>query len=53
MPHFGIPFKPKPQENKHVEACPFSFELRDKEKQTLKERKIEELRKGEVIQINK
>ncbi|XP_033905623.1 targeting protein for Xklp2-A-like isoform X1 [Acipenser ruthenus] len=51
MPHFGIPFKPKPQENKHVEACPFSFELRDKEKQTLKERKIEELRKGEVTKF--
>ncbi|MGH0188905.1 UNVERIFIED_CONTAM: hypothetical protein FKN15_032303 [Acipenser sinensis] len=51
MPHFGIPFKPKPQENKQVEACPFSFELRDKEKQTLKEKKIEELRKGEVTQF--
>ncbi|XP_064420681.1 targeting protein for Xklp2 isoform X2 [Latimeria chalumnae] len=48
MPHYGIPFKPKPLENRNVEICPFSFDSRDKERQVLKEKKMEELRKDEV-----
>ncbi|KAG2463541.1 TPX2B protein, partial [Polypterus senegalus] len=48
VPHFGVPFKPKPLENKQVEVCPFSFESREKEKQALKEKRMEELRKEEV-----
>uniref|UniRef100_H3ALN4 TPX2 microtubule nucleation factor n=1 Tax=Latimeria chalumnae TaxID=7897 RepID=H3ALN4_LATCH len=49
MPHYGIPFKPKPLENRNVEICPFSFDSRDKERQVLKEKKMEELRKDEVV----
>ncbi|XP_043944951.1 targeting protein for Xklp2 [Protopterus annectens] len=48
LPHFGVPFKPKPLEQKNVEVCPFSFDVRDKIKQVLKEKRIEELRKDEV-----
>ncbi|XP_051788513.1 targeting protein for Xklp2 isoform X1 [Erpetoichthys calabaricus] len=48
VPHFGVPFKPKPLESKQVEVCPFSFESREKEKQALKEKRMEELRKEEV-----
>ncbi|MBN3306273.1 TPX2B protein, partial [Amia calva] len=48
MPHFGLPFQPKPIENKQVEVCPFSFEAREKERQALKEKRLEELRHGEV-----
>lgn len=48
LPHFGVPFKPKPVEQKNVEVCPFSFDTRDKIKQVLKEKRIEELRKEEV-----
>ncbi|NXF98239.1 TPX2B protein, partial [Eubucco bourcierii] len=48
MPYYGVPFKPKPTEPRHVEVCPFSFDARDKERQIQKERKIEELQKEEV-----
>ncbi|NXD41064.1 TPX2B protein, partial [Copsychus sechellarum] len=49
MPHFGVPFKPKVPEQKHVvEVCPFSFDARDRERQIQKEKKIEELQKEEV-----
>lgn len=48
MPHYGVPFKPKMPEQRHVEVCPFSFDARDRERQIQKEKKIEELRKEEV-----
>ncbi|KAL8179764.1 UNVERIFIED_CONTAM: hypothetical protein K2H54_072465 [Gekko kuhli] len=48
MPHFGVPFKPKAVEPRQVEVCPFSFDSRDREKLLQKEKKIEELQKGEV-----
>ncbi|XP_061486811.1 targeting protein for Xklp2 isoform X2 [Rhineura floridana] len=48
MPHFGVPFKPKPAEPRQVEMCPFSFDTREKERLLQKESKIEELQKEEV-----
>ncbi|KAH0619312.1 hypothetical protein JD844_019299 [Phrynosoma platyrhinos] len=48
VPHFGVPFKPKPTEPRQVEICPFSFDSRDKERLLQKEKKIEELQKEEV-----
>ncbi|KAL9835245.1 LOW QUALITY PROTEIN: targeting protein for Xklp2 [Geothlypis trichas] len=48
MPHYGVPFKPKMPEQRHVEVCPFSFDARDRERQLQKEKKIEELQKEEV-----
>ncbi|XP_072412959.1 targeting protein for Xklp2 isoform X2 [Chiloscyllium punctatum] len=45
MPHSAIPFKPKSLEDKLVEVQPFSFEARDKQREALKEKKIQELRK--------
>ncbi|NXN88774.1 TPX2 protein, partial [Bombycilla garrulus] len=48
MPHYGVPFKPKMPEPRHVEVCPFSFDARDRERQIQKEKKIEELQKEEV-----
>ncbi|NWW05632.1 TPX2B protein, partial [Oreocharis arfaki] len=48
MPHYGVPFKPKMPEQRHVEICPFSFDARDRERQIQKEKKIEELQKEEV-----
>ncbi|KFP19424.1 Targeting protein for Xklp2-B, partial [Egretta garzetta] len=48
MPHYGVPFKPKVAEQRHVEVCPFSFDARDRERQIQKEKKIEELQKEEV-----
>ncbi|KFW77729.1 Targeting protein for Xklp2-B, partial [Manacus vitellinus] len=48
MPHYGVPFKPKMPEQRHVEVCPFSFDARDKERQIQKEKKIEEFQKEEV-----
>lgn len=48
MPHYGVPFKPKIPEQRHVEVCPFSFDARDRERQIQKEKKIEELQKEEV-----
>uniref|UniRef100_A0A8C5TW30 TPX2 microtubule nucleation factor n=1 Tax=Malurus cyaneus samueli TaxID=2593467 RepID=A0A8C5TW30_9PASS len=48
MPHYGVPFKPKMPEHRHVEVCPFSFDARDRERQIQKEKKIEELQKEEV-----
>ncbi|XP_068006318.1 targeting protein for Xklp2 isoform X3 [Melanerpes formicivorus] len=48
MPYYGVPFKPKLPEARHVEVCPFSFDARDKERQVQKEKKIEELQKEEV-----
>ncbi|XP_064247967.1 targeting protein for Xklp2 isoform X2 [Passer domesticus] len=48
MPHYGVPFKPKMPEQRHVEVCPFSFDARDRERQIQKEKRIEELQKEEV-----
>ncbi|XP_039354472.1 targeting protein for Xklp2 isoform X2 [Mauremys reevesii] len=48
MPHYGVPFKPKALEQRHVEVCPFSFDSRDRERWMQKEKKIEELQKEEV-----
>ncbi|NWI49121.1 TPX2 protein, partial [Calyptomena viridis] len=48
VPHYGVPYKPKLPEPRHVEVCPFSFDARDKERQIQKEKKIEELQKEEV-----
>ncbi|NXO00982.1 TPX2B protein, partial [Rhinopomastus cyanomelas] len=48
MPHYGVPFKPKMPEQRHVEVCPFSFDARDKERQIQKEKKIEEMQKVKV-----
>ncbi|XP_053937921.1 targeting protein for Xklp2 isoform X1 [Cuculus canorus] len=48
VPHYGVPFKPKRSDQRHVEVCPFSFDARDRERQIQKERKIEELRKEEM-----
>ncbi|NXC46163.1 TPX2 protein, partial [Penelope pileata] len=48
MPHYGVPFKPKMPEQRHVEVCPFSFDSRDRERLIQKEKKIEELQKEEV-----
>uniref|UniRef100_UPI00398E4CDD targeting protein for Xklp2 n=1 Tax=Pristiophorus japonicus TaxID=55135 RepID=UPI00398E4CDD len=45
MPHYAVPFKPKSSEDKTVEIQPFSFEARDKQREVLKEKKIQELRK--------
>ncbi|XP_041061093.1 targeting protein for Xklp2 isoform X1 [Carcharodon carcharias] len=45
MPHSAVPFKPKFSEEKHKEIQPFSFEARDKHREALKEKKIQELRK--------
>ncbi|XP_078092437.1 targeting protein for Xklp2 isoform X2 [Mustelus asterias] len=45
MPHSAVPFKPKCTEEKIVEIQPFSFETRDKQREALKEKKIQELRK--------
>ncbi|KAJ8370776.1 hypothetical protein SKAU_G00108040 [Synaphobranchus kaupii] len=42
MPHFGLPFLPKPTEKGQVEVCPFSFELRERERQALKQKRLEE-----------
>ncbi|XP_068453667.1 targeting protein for Xklp2 isoform X1 [Clinocottus analis] len=51
VPHFGLPFQPQLQENHHVEVCPFSFEERDRERRALKEKKLQEMRNGEVPQF--
>ncbi|XP_031733142.1 targeting protein for Xklp2-like, partial [Anarrhichthys ocellatus] len=51
VPHFGIPFQPQLQDNHHVEVCPFSFEERDRERRALKEKKLQEMRNGEVPQF--
>ncbi|TRZ20818.1 hypothetical protein HGM15179_006296 [Zosterops borbonicus] len=48
VPYFGVPYKPKIPEHRHVEVCPFSFDARDRERQIQKEKKIEELQKEEV-----
>ncbi|XP_067410081.1 targeting protein for Xklp2 isoform X2 [Emydura macquarii macquarii] len=48
MPHYGVPFKPKAPEQRHVEVCPFSFDSRDRERWMQKEKKIEELQKEEI-----
>ncbi|NWW93205.1 TPX2B protein, partial [Rhynochetos jubatus] len=48
MPHYGVPFKPKMPDQRHVQVCPFSFDARDRERQIQKEKKIEELQKEEV-----
>ncbi|XP_074536647.1 targeting protein for Xklp2 isoform X2 [Halichoeres trimaculatus] len=51
VPHFGLPFQPRLQENHHVEVCPFSFEERERERRALKEKRLEEMRKEEVPQF--
>ncbi|XP_059189989.1 targeting protein for Xklp2 [Centropristis striata] len=51
VPHFGLPFQPQLQENHQVEVCPFSFEERDRERRALKEKRLEEMRNGEVQQF--
>ncbi|XP_034393554.1 targeting protein for Xklp2 [Cyclopterus lumpus] len=51
LPHFALPFQPQLQENHHVEVCPFSFEERDRERRALKEKKLKEMRNGEVPQF--
>ncbi|XP_029579229.1 targeting protein for Xklp2 isoform X2 [Salmo trutta] len=48
VPHFGLPFLPKLQDKTQVEVCPFSFEERERERQVLKEKRLEELRHEEV-----
>lgn len=48
MPHFGLPFKPRLPEHHQVEACPFSFEERERERRALKEKRLAELRNEEV-----
>ncbi|XP_078274805.1 targeting protein for Xklp2 [Rhinoraja longicauda] len=45
MPHYAVPFKAKSTEEKTVEIQPFSFEARDKERETLKQKKMEQIRK--------
>ncbi|TNN27464.1 Targeting protein for Xklp2-A [Liparis tanakae] len=47
-PHAGVPFQPRLPESRQVEVCPFSFEERDRERRSLKERTLQELRHGEV-----
>ncbi|XP_017294278.1 targeting protein for Xklp2 isoform X2 [Kryptolebias marmoratus] len=51
VPHSGIPFQPRLPESHQMEVCPFSFEQRERERQALKEKKLEELRNGEVPQF--
>lgn len=51
VPHFGLPFQPRLQENHQVEVCPFSFEERERERRVLKEKRLEEMRKEEVPQF--
>ncbi|CAJ1055232.1 targeting protein for Xklp2 isoform X2 [Xyrichtys novacula] len=51
VPHFGLPFQPKLQENHQVEVCPFSFEERERERRALKEKRLEEMRNEEVPQF--
>ncbi|XP_051887245.1 targeting protein for Xklp2 isoform X2 [Pristis pectinata] len=48
MPHYAVPFKPKSTAEKIVAIQPFSFEARDKEREALKQKKIEEMRKKEA-----
>lgn len=48
MPHFGLPFQPRLPEHHHMEACPFSFEERERERRALKEKRLAELRNEEV-----
>lgn len=48
MPHFGLPFKPRLPEHHQVEACPFSFEERERERRALKEKRLAEQRNEEV-----
>ncbi|XP_064154226.1 targeting protein for Xklp2-like [Anguilla rostrata] len=48
VPHFGLPFQPKPVEKGQAEVCPFSFESRERERQALKEKRLEELRQKEI-----
>lgn len=48
VPHFGLPFQPRLPEHHHMEACPFSFEERERERRALKEKRLAELRNEEV-----
>lgn len=47
-PHFGLPFQPHLQQDRHVEVCPFSFDERERERRALKEKKLEDKRLEEV-----
>ncbi|XP_029996937.1 targeting protein for Xklp2-like isoform X2 [Sphaeramia orbicularis] len=44
VPHFGLPFQPLLSPRHHVGVCPFSFEEREREKRTLREKRLEEER---------
>ncbi|XP_075032659.1 targeting protein for Xklp2 isoform X2 [Mixophyes fleayi] len=48
VPHFGVPFKPKLEEQRQVEVCPFSFTERDQQRMENKEKKLDQLRQPEV-----
>lgn len=48
VPH-SVPFQPKLPAKSVVEMCPFSFEERERERRAMKEKKLEELRKEEVM----
>ncbi|XP_072917653.1 targeting protein for Xklp2 isoform X1 [Hemitrygon akajei] len=48
MPHYAVPFKPKSTGETVIAVQPFSFETRDKEREALKQKKIEEMRKKEA-----
>jgi targeting protein for Xklp2 len=46
-----VPYKPHIPEARNVEACPFSFDTRDKECQLQKEKKVKEMQKGEAPKL--
>ncbi|KAM4611071.1 targeting protein for Xklp2 isoform 2-T2 [Polymixia lowei] len=48
LPHFGLPFQPRLPEKSQVEVCPFSFDERERERQALKEKRLEEMRNEEM-----
>ncbi|XP_062897619.1 targeting protein for Xklp2 isoform X1 [Mobula hypostoma] len=48
VPHYAVPFKPKSTGETVTAVQPFSFETRDKEREALKQKKIEEMRKKEA-----
>ncbi|XP_075703069.1 targeting protein for Xklp2 isoform X1 [Rhinoderma darwinii] len=48
MPHYGVPFKPKPVEQRQVDLCPFSFTERDQQRMEEKAKKLDQLRNPEV-----
>ncbi|XP_063815177.1 targeting protein for Xklp2 isoform X2 [Pseudophryne corroboree] len=48
VPHYGVPFKPKLEEQRQVEICPFSFSERDQQRMEIKEKKLDQLRQAEA-----